>query len=216
MLVHHQPARIRLQLDDRTVTTRALMVTVANGPYTGLGLTLAPDARLDDGLLDVRVVERWDRPHAALVVRGRVAESEHLEEYLEETANALAPLLERASLFDRRVQREHDLVAAGERRLLRDERAEQLAGQPRPRRRRQRDLGRRHRTALVRADRDHVELAQPAGVEPGQLGAEHDQGPHVGRDRRDRRSSRWSGAAAAGEDHARTSALDGARRASRR
>ena len=67
----------------------------------------------------VRVVERWDRPYAALVARGRVAESEHLEEYLEEAANALAPLLERASLFDRRVQREHDLVAAGERRLLR-------------------------------------------------------------------------------------------------
>jgi signal transduction histidine kinase len=67
----------------------------------------------------VRVVERWDRPHAALVVRGRITESEHLEEYLEETAAALAPLLERASLFDRRVQREHDLVAASERRLLR-------------------------------------------------------------------------------------------------
>ena len=69
--------------------------------------------------VNVRVVERWDRPYAALVARGRVAESEHLEEYLEETGNALAPLLERASLFDRRVQREHDLVAAGERRLLR-------------------------------------------------------------------------------------------------
>jgi signal transduction histidine kinase len=67
----------------------------------------------------VRIVERWDRPYAALVARGRVAESEHLEEYLDEAANALAPLLERASLFDRRVQREHDLVAAGERRLLR-------------------------------------------------------------------------------------------------
>ena len=67
----------------------------------------------------VRVVERWDRPHAALVARGRGAESENLEEYLEEAAMALAPLLERASLFDRRVQREHDLVAAGERRLLR-------------------------------------------------------------------------------------------------
>jgi len=67
----------------------------------------------------VRVVERWDRPYAALVARGGVAESEHLGEYLEEAANALAPLLERASLFDRRVQREHDLVAAGERRLLR-------------------------------------------------------------------------------------------------
>ena len=67
----------------------------------------------------VRVVERWDRPYAALVARGPVAESEHLDEYLEEAANALAPLLERASLFDRRVQREHDLVAAGERRLVR-------------------------------------------------------------------------------------------------
>lgn len=67
----------------------------------------------------VRVVERWDRPYAALVVRGRVSESEHLDEYLEEAAAALAPLLERSSLFDRRVQREHDLVAAGERRLLR-------------------------------------------------------------------------------------------------
>jgi signal transduction histidine kinase len=67
----------------------------------------------------VRVVERWDRPHAALVARGRPAESEHLDAYLDEAATALAPLLERASLFDRRVQREHDLVAAGERRLLR-------------------------------------------------------------------------------------------------
>ena len=74
---------------------------------------------LGSAQVHVRVVERWDRPHAALVARGRAAESEHLEEYLEETANALAPLLERASLFDRRVQREHDLVAAGERRIMR-------------------------------------------------------------------------------------------------
>ena len=67
----------------------------------------------------VRVVERWDRPYAALLARGRGAESEHLQDYLDEAATALAPLLERASLFDRRVQREHELVAAGERRLVR-------------------------------------------------------------------------------------------------
>jgi len=67
----------------------------------------------------VRVVERWDRPYAALLARGRGSESEHLEDYLEEAAAALAPLLERASLFDRRVQRERELVAAGERRLVR-------------------------------------------------------------------------------------------------
>ena len=67
----------------------------------------------------VRVVERWDRPHAALVARSRCAEPDQLEHYLAEAATALAPLLERASLFDRKVQREHDLVAAGERRLVR-------------------------------------------------------------------------------------------------
>lgn len=66
-----------------------------------------------------QVVERWDRPHAALVARGRGSESAHLDEYLAEAASALAPLLERASLYDRRVQREHELAAAGERRLMR-------------------------------------------------------------------------------------------------
>ena len=67
----------------------------------------------------VRVVERWDRPYAALLARGRGTESEHVDDYLDEAATALAPLLERASLFDRKVQREHELVAAGERRLVR-------------------------------------------------------------------------------------------------
>jgi signal transduction histidine kinase len=67
----------------------------------------------------VAVVERWDRPFAALLARGRGTESHHLDAYLEEAAAALAPLLERASLFDRRVQREQELVAAGERRLVR-------------------------------------------------------------------------------------------------
>jgi signal transduction histidine kinase len=67
-----------------------------------------------------QVVERWDKPYAALIVRGRGAGAERqLDDYLAEAATALAPLLERASLFDRGVQREHELVAAGERRLVR-------------------------------------------------------------------------------------------------
>jgi diacylglycerol kinase (ATP) len=61
VLLRHRPAAVRLTLDGRRVVTRALMITVANGPYTGLGLTLAPDARLDDGLLDVRVVGRFSK-----------------------------------------------------------------------------------------------------------------------------------------------------------
>jgi signal transduction histidine kinase len=74
---------------------------------------------LGSAQVHARVVERWDRPYAALVLRGRGADSENLEVYLAETAAVLAPLLERASLFDRRVQRERELMAAGERRLVR-------------------------------------------------------------------------------------------------
>lgn len=61
VLARHRPATVRLRLDDRTITSKVLMVTVANTPYTGLGLTLAPDARLDDGLLDVRIVGRFSK-----------------------------------------------------------------------------------------------------------------------------------------------------------
>lgn len=59
--LRYRPARMRLYLDDRAIRTRALLVTVSNGPYTGIGFTVAPDARLDDGLFDVRVFQSFSR-----------------------------------------------------------------------------------------------------------------------------------------------------------
>lgn len=59
--LRYRPARIRLQLDDDTVETRALMVTVSNGPYTGLGMTVAPTASIDDGRFDVRVFRHYSK-----------------------------------------------------------------------------------------------------------------------------------------------------------
>jgi diacylglycerol kinase (ATP) len=47
---------VRIELDgDRTIETKALLVAVANGPFMGPGLPIAPEALLDDGLFDVRV-----------------------------------------------------------------------------------------------------------------------------------------------------------------
>jgi diacylglycerol kinase (ATP) len=58
----YQPSRLTLVLDGgRTVRTRALVTSVSNGPFAGFGFTVAPGARLDDGLLDVRVFERFSR-----------------------------------------------------------------------------------------------------------------------------------------------------------
>jgi diacylglycerol kinase (ATP) len=54
-------ARIRLRVDDRLINVKAIAVVVANAPFTGLGLNLAPDAELDDGWLDIRVFRRYSR-----------------------------------------------------------------------------------------------------------------------------------------------------------
>jgi diacylglycerol kinase (ATP) len=57
----YRPARMEIRLDRGTIRTRALMVVVANGPYMGAGMTVAPDADLQDGLLDVRVFRGFSK-----------------------------------------------------------------------------------------------------------------------------------------------------------
>jgi diacylglycerol kinase (ATP) len=59
--IRYRPARMEIALDELVVRTRALAVTVANGPYTGAGMTVAPDARVDDGRFDVTVFEHFSK-----------------------------------------------------------------------------------------------------------------------------------------------------------
>jgi YegS/Rv2252/BmrU family lipid kinase len=71
--------RVELELDDGPVRTRALALAIANGPHTGFGLTLAPDALIDDGRLDIVLFE-GDSPwgligHMLRVVGGRESAS---------------------------------------------------------------------------------------------------------------------------------------------
>ena len=61
VLLRYRPPRMVLNLDDRVLTTRALAVAVANGPYSGLGFTVAPDAAIDDGKFDVVIFSRFSR-----------------------------------------------------------------------------------------------------------------------------------------------------------
>lgn len=83
--LRYRPARMVVRLDHRTVSTRALMVAVGNGPYTGLGLTVAPDARLDDGMFDVAIFRRYSRfellHHLASIAFGRRRYSPKVETY---------------------------------------------------------------------------------------------------------------------------------------
>lgn len=78
----YQPARMVVELDDETLTTRALMVTISNGAYMGVAMTVAPDARLDDGRFDVRIFRRFSKfellRHLASIAFGRRRYSPHV------------------------------------------------------------------------------------------------------------------------------------------
>lgn len=55
--------RLMLRLDGVTHEEEAIMVSVSNTAYLGAAMPIAPDARMDDGLLDVVIVgamSRWE------------------------------------------------------------------------------------------------------------------------------------------------------------
>jgi diacylglycerol kinase (ATP) len=56
-----RPRTYTIDLDGQRLSTAAMLVAVANGPSYGGGMQVAPQARPDDGLLDVMVVEPLSR-----------------------------------------------------------------------------------------------------------------------------------------------------------
>jgi diacylglycerol kinase (ATP) len=78
----YRPARMDLELDGRLFRTAALTVFVANGPYSGMGFTVAPDARLDDGRFDIAVFRHFSKldlvRHFASIALGRRRYSPHV------------------------------------------------------------------------------------------------------------------------------------------
>ena len=84
--LRYRPARMQITLDDdQRVHTRSLMVTVSNGAYTGVGMTVAPMARLNDGRLDVRVFRHFSKfellRHLASIMFGRRSYTPHVSTY---------------------------------------------------------------------------------------------------------------------------------------
>jgi diacylglycerol kinase family enzyme len=43
------------------ITLKALMLTVSNGPYFGMNFAVAPEQRMDDGLLTVTIYSRYSK-----------------------------------------------------------------------------------------------------------------------------------------------------------
>jgi diacylglycerol kinase (ATP) len=83
--IRYRPARMAIELEGRRLESRALMVTVSNGPFTGAGMTVAPGARLDDGMFDVRVFRRFSKPrllrHLVSIAFGRYRYAPEVDTY---------------------------------------------------------------------------------------------------------------------------------------
>ena len=104
--IRYRPARMEIALDELVVRTRALAVTVANGPYTGAGMTVAPDARVDDGRFDVTVFEHYSKweliRHLGSIAFGRRRYAPHVSTYRSTFAriSSVSPLPARADSRD--------------------------------------------------------------------------------------------------------------------
>ena len=70
--IRYRPARMTIRIDNGVIVSRALIVTIANGSYTGMGFTVAPQAIVDDGLFDVTIFRRFSRT-GLLIHFGRIA-----------------------------------------------------------------------------------------------------------------------------------------------
>ena len=55
-LPRFKPRHYEITLDDRTLSTEAMLIAVSNGRSYGGGMLVCPDAKLDDGLFDVMVL----------------------------------------------------------------------------------------------------------------------------------------------------------------
>jgi len=56
-LFEEKRGTIKVQMDDTIIESHSRIVTVSNAPLMGENLLLAPDAKMDDGLLDVAVYD---------------------------------------------------------------------------------------------------------------------------------------------------------------
>ena len=57
VFLYYNPSRLKITLDDETITQVSLMVSVMNGKRMGGGFKMAPGSKNDDGLFDLCIAE---------------------------------------------------------------------------------------------------------------------------------------------------------------
>jgi YegS/Rv2252/BmrU family lipid kinase len=60
-LKNFRPFEVEITIDDLTWRERVMMVTVANAPFYGGGMKIAPDANMKDGVFDICIVKEMSK-----------------------------------------------------------------------------------------------------------------------------------------------------------
>ena len=104
-IVSYRPQQMRLRIDEQTIEGKHLLVVAANGTHFGSGMHIAPQAQVDDGLLDIVVagdLGRW----SSLVALAKLYRGTHV--------NGRDVLAFRARSLEVELQRELPTQADGE------------------------------------------------------------------------------------------------------
>jgi diacylglycerol kinase (ATP) len=83
------------EIDDKTVRSDNIFVTISNSRYTGTHFLIAPDAAIDDGLLDVTILRKLQRRRLLklfpTIYKGRHVEYEEVSTYRASRINIISP-----------------------------------------------------------------------------------------------------------------------------
>lgn len=83
--LRYTPRECRIEIDDKVVTEKCFIISIANGPMWGYNFQIAPDARLDDGFFEVVIMKdapKWQ--YFAVVpstLNGKIYEAEFVEHF---------------------------------------------------------------------------------------------------------------------------------------
>ena len=62
IIVDHNPIQMQIQTDDQLWEQSVIYLVLCNGPREGGGFLIAPDAKIDDGILDYAMIQNVSRP----------------------------------------------------------------------------------------------------------------------------------------------------------
>jgi YegS/Rv2252/BmrU family lipid kinase len=91
----YTPRECRIEFDDKVLTEKCFIISIANGPMWGYNFQIAPDARLDDGFFEVVIMKeapRWQYFAAVpSTLNGKIYDAEFVEHFTTSRVKISAP-----------------------------------------------------------------------------------------------------------------------------